>query len=189
MKTTTAPRPVTATQFARMTPAKQRIAIANDVLARLRTKQLYASPGDWVYVPGAPIRDLQKLLKQKAECHVCALGAAVCGVAHFEDRIKLNDESFRVGVNLTGSVLESAANSRNARRLEKIFGKAQLYTIEFAFEGGDGVIGSSVLRTVGIDDGTIDRLGAFYDKHVDDNKRLRAIWQKVARHPEGRFVV
>lgn len=55
--------------------------------------------------------------------------------------------------------------------------------MEFAFEGGRGLFGSSEFTSK-----QVEKLDAFYEKYPDDTKRLRAILKNVIKNKE-KFVV
>ncbi len=179
--------------FGKLSKANQRVAIAKDILSRISTKQLVGESGVWVNVPSAPeykrdvcgnilnydaIVDLQEQLNKGVSCECCALGAAMCGLAFYEDKIKVENQ-------------RSDYEDEVEKRLRQIFGKKQLELIETAFELGSGALAEDVYEEDGEGDEKLDDSGdpivkpryraavAFGERYLDDNKRLKAIWSNV----------
>lgn len=94
-------------QFASLTVADKRVAVARDVIAQLDLKQLIAHSGVYADLRGA----------NKEECHVCALGALGVSV-------------------LNGSALHCSAYSLR-EGLAGIFDRDVLVEVEQAFECWD----------------------------------------------------
>lgn len=169
-------------KFQKLSPRKQRIAIAEDVVeqvkvrAYLATTSLYvqsstledAIDGKWneekrTYTGGI---DLQTaLLKGVPDCQVCGLGAAFCSMARLGDQVELSD----------------ADNIHDT--LEPIFGAHQLALIEYAFEGDDA---GGTSEDAGMSEEEMEACVNFHEKYPDDNKRLRAIFKNVIKN-DGSF--
>ncbi len=191
-------RPPTAAQlakrneaFQKLTPAQKAVAIAKDVLERLKTKQIKAETGIWVQVAEVAkanrrtdwfeenvtlkslglSKDLQTLVDQKVQCECCALGGAICSLAHFEDRVDLD----RSG---------DTALGRKEGRLKKIFGK-NLALIEHAFECGDGYFtGESSFDEYSEE---AKRAADFGNRYRSDSARMKAIFTNIIKN-NGQFV-
>jgi hypothetical protein len=174
--------------FQALSPGDRRRAIAFDILARIESAQLIAETGEWLtveipYMRRGEGRDLQALMHGDTQCRVCAIGAAICSIAAFEDAINVygNDDYGRPGV--------SPNKDSIAKRLSELFGMDQALLIERAFEGA----GAALRHNVGaypapepLSQDLIDAADAFHDRY-DQTDRLRAIWTLIAEHPEGRF--
>lgn len=155
--------------FHKMSNKRQRIAIAEDVLAQIKAKKYVAMPGtyvqsdtldDLVNEPSEEAFDLQKALLGKApECNVCGLGAAFCSMARLGDELSLDD----------------ADNVHT--HLEPIFGGDQLVLIESAFEGDDfsGPLGQ-------LSEKELKACQKFFEKRPDDDKRLTSIFRNVIKN-------
>jgi hypothetical protein len=156
--------------FHRMSNKRQRIAIAEDVLAQIKARRYVAEPGTYVHsdelnnlvsdqTNEEPF-DLQKALLGKApECNVCGLGAAFCSMARLGDRVGMEDAD-EVHVHL-----------------KPIFGGHQLVLIESAFEGDD-FSGSNW----DLSEEELKACMKFHAKYSDDDKRLAAIFRNVVKN-------
>jgi hypothetical protein len=157
--------------FHRMSNKRQRIAIAEDVLAQLKTERYRAEQGTYVQAYGlenlleTKSVDLQTVLLGDApQCNVCGLGAAFCSMARLGDQATLDD------VNNIHTMLEP------------IFGWQQVVLIESAFEGDDFSSGQHYI----LSEEEIKACQNFFDKRPDDNKRLAAIFRNIIKN-EGTF--
>ena len=157
--------------FHRMSNKRQRIAIAEDVLAQLKAKSYRAEQGTYVQSYGLENLldtknvDLQTaLLSDAPQCNVCGLGAAFCSMARLGDNATLDD---------VNSIHEM---------LEPIFGWEQVVLIESAFEGDDFSSGQRYT----LSEEEMKACQSFFDKRPDDNKRLAAIFRNVIKN-EGTF--
>lgn len=173
-----APRAISPAKWAAMTAPQRAVAIAKDVLYRIAIGQLEATPGTWVAVPSSPTKDLQEAILQQQHCHACALGAAICGVARFEDRIQLDDQR-RVGL--------WAANVSD--RLIEVFGDNEARAMEVAFEGSQSSGFGDCLHSVADRpaEDLYQRALAFAAKHGPDRsrhakRRLKAIYANIVKH-------
>ncbi len=175
--------------FQALSPAEKRRAIAQDVLARVATNQLVPKPQMWVNVlhanlPRGEKADLQRMLFERPEviCEVCAIGAAICGLAALEDRITAEGNSMGAGVGLN-HVFDNQAPDLLAR-LDALFGYEQVRTIERAFERD-----KADLFADDCPDQLLDEADTFYRRNPDDRARFLAIWTAILNHPEGLFDV
>lgn len=168
--------------FNRLSKKKKRIAIANDILARIAAKQIVGESGVWAIAVDPKTNDLQEHLDGNGKCQCCALGAAICGVAFFKDQIELNYD-------------DEASYGDNRDELRDIFGEKQLSLIENAFEGGDGYFNDDAYDWDSEDDNGGDlKLKPLYKKAISfgkrynsDTSRLKAIWSNVVKN-DGTFV-
>lgn len=171
--------------FQALSPAEKRRAIARDVLERLAVGRLIPSPGSWVVFRsfGAET-DLQAALHDpnEAPCYCCALGAAACGVAHFEDALKLSQHH--------PLVRELEVDAFRDRLIE-LFGLHQIGMIERVFEGSGAAFLNRLSIAVPLDEQmTHEEEKACYELRwaLDGaHAYLKAIWADVAADPEGLF--
>ncbi len=106
--------------FKKMTKAEKRVAIAKDVIANLKTRQLKPLSGTYFSIAAGDEFDLQTALAKGAECTVCALGGLfACAVPY------KNGDMGAVDIH-NGMVI--------INYLRGIFEKKQLDLIETAFE-------------------------------------------------------
>lgn len=177
-------------QFTAMTPAEKRRAIANDVLARLDAKQLVPTPQRWVTIPTylGEERDLQTILHLHPEvpCNVCAIGAAIVGLAHFVDEVELKPSGGHEGLFVSLSAWFAISPQHSAHlRLIDVFGQDQLLLIERAFEGKE----ADLPGQTEMPEAERQRCYAYRDRSPKAPADLfRAIWESIAAHPEGLFV-
>lgn len=167
--------------FHRMSNKRQRVAIAEDVLAQLKLKKYLATPGTyvrsdklediidgvWDAEKGETVGalDLQTaLLSKSPDCNVCGLGAAFCSMARLGDQAELSD-------------VENIHE-----HLEPIFGMHQIALIEFAFEGED----AGGTAEDNLSEKETDACYRFYDKRPDEDKRLAAIFRNIVKN-DGSF--
>jgi hypothetical protein len=119
--------------FGKLSPARQRMAIARDVLAQLATGKIVAESGTYFdsltfKVRGAGTQ-LQKSLQQMESCDVCAIGSLfVCGV--------LKANALTAGeAGVSGDYIGSGIMTSY---LSRFFTREQLGLIESAFETDTG---------------------------------------------------
>ena len=169
--------------FRRMSKKRQRLAIANDVLAQLKAKKYVATRGTYHAIDkhlywSDPYGEYQKaylsmeidmqkaLLKNTVACEVCGLGAAFCSLSRLGNEIRWDEDDHQV--------------------LYPIFSKDQIDMIETAFEGwGKETVSYNGMN---LDDSIIKKTMRFYRKYPDDNKRLAAIFRNIIRH-DGIFTL
>lgn len=156
-----------------------RIAIAKDVLKRLRGKKLIPLQGTYVR-PANRVFDLfddedsqqsqaQKHLDKLTDgCRVCALGAMFCSYVALKNKAKvfefLNSDSFY----------------DVEYRLKQAFSYSQLELIEGAFEG------TWIQRESQLENA--DEIMAFVDKYACPRERMRAIMKNIIKN-DGTFVL
>jgi hypothetical protein len=145
-------------RFKALPKAKQRVAIAKDVLLQLKLKKIVATPGTYCKSSNLSLRqtpDLQKaLLKYKnATCNVCGIGAAFLSMARLGDDAALGDDYHH--------------------KLQRCFSQRAISNIETAFEGWYSE--------------TDQKARAFYQLYPDATDRLTAIFENIIKH-KGNFV-
>ena len=117
--------------FSKMTKPEKRIAIANDVLMRLRTGKFKAEAGEYISIDSdfSDMERAQKVIKAKeTTCTVCAKGALFCSDVALENKLTLDELKNETGVSTT-----NYGNPKN-KQLLAIFSVQQLDLIECAFE-------------------------------------------------------
>ncbi len=163
----------------RMSKAKKRVAIAEDVIASLKAGKFMAAAGNGYVTPQHGDKRLRELLRsthgesmQKAfeelpPCEVCALGSMlIAGVGRFNNH----------AVNIDHWVGdEFALREATTEFLDKYFDDKQLELIEAAFEGSEELYN-----------------GVVYDfqdwlPNAGDDARLTAIMRNIIKN-EGTFV-
>lgn len=131
---------MTSEKFNLLSPEKQRIAVAKDVIAQIKAKRYKPAhkgyvkflDGNFDIIDAAKdtSEDLQTCIPKLKECAVCARGAI------FLSTVKI-DNSFSVdNVNYTWNGVYEVEEEDIEERLKLIFGDQQ-YLIEYAFEGWD----------------------------------------------------
>ncbi len=115
---------LTREQFLKLTKRQQRVAIAEDVLARLNAKLLIAQAGTFVEVVGSFTRSATKEVLNSNQCHACAKGALVCAWLGTMNEHTVSDFS-----------LDSEVTSPGHDELLATFGKSLYDALERLFEG------------------------------------------------------
>jgi len=161
---------INKTEFNKLSAAQKRVAIAKDVLLRIKKKNIKQYQGDFFLNK----EDIFEELDEKdsiqdainsSQCEVCAKGALVCSWVGNFNKVKKEDiESFEVNL-----VFEDAA----PKGLVKLFGRDMLDSIEYNFEGEDYAWTSH------------NALRKGYNKKYNNN--LRAIMQNIIEN-EGKFI-
>ena len=132
---------MTKKQFDKLTPAKQRVFVAQDVLLQLKAEKYVAKRGYYVSSPtlcadGWSNNDAsaQQMIKEEV-CHVCAKGALVCSYVRNFNNMQIKN-------------LPLTAN--NHPELNEIFGRRLWNIIEALFEGWifdkNGFVNQSMLH-------------------------------------------
>jgi hypothetical protein len=120
-----------STKFEGLTPAEKRVAIAEDVLERLRTGRVKAAHG--AYVRGAFGRmteDIADAFDQVKTCKACAIGATfVAALAMGRGFLKSDMRSFY------DQTISEMRPTDMKFYLSRYFNTDQLKAIECAFEG------------------------------------------------------
>ena len=162
--------------FKSLSAAKKRIAIAEDVIASLNTKQLTAATGDYIQLDNlSKDDDFQTALALGQKCTVCALGGLFTCAVKVKNAIETHD------------VDDSNYRDQEIKDyLDGIFTRDQLCLIESAFE-----------RKNHMDDGnneTEDEHGnvvyreplksaiEFGSKYKTDKGRMIAIMQNIIKN-------
>ncbi len=181
------PRPPTITlaRFNRLSKRSQRIAIAKDVLARLKTRQLKPRSGAFVVIePDRATSDsLQLYVNEGKPCEVCALGAAMCAFAGVANKIPLQPDDWNHSYISQVYFTSSGAD----KRLRRCFSMRSLVAMELAFENGQGAYayseGEICFNTYAGTPRTLAaHIKAFVAKHPNQSRRLKAIYQNVVEH-------
>lgn len=133
-------------RFLALSPEKQRVKIAKDVLASLETKRIKASPGTYFEL-SKPIqigknKDLQNIIQdaQFPTCEVCALGSIFHALVDNADRFKLTSGHLTNTYDVekggyARNRLQSLGSEDGMRQLlRKHFSPRQITLIESAFE-------------------------------------------------------
>lgn len=124
--------------FAKASPAKKRVMIAQDVLAALKARRLKARAGMYLVGDLAGKKgELRDILPTVPPCSVCAKGAIMLCTVMRRDRVKVNDV-----FGYYDHFDERTENRRSAfkgrkmsRLLGGVFSPSQLAMIENEFEG------------------------------------------------------
>jgi hypothetical protein len=162
------------------------IAVAKDVIKQLNSQKNPLCAGNYGYVASdykfeSDAGDLQKYVEevQKANCRVCALGAALLSKARLFNHVPVKKiSSKRYGTETFGIDVD---NETVYKGLSSVFSKAQMQLIESAYERGN--FGPESRRAK---DEIIDAI-LFGDKYVDKKERLIAIMRNLIKN-EGVFI-
>ena len=168
------------THFASLTPAQQRIAIAKDVIASVRSGQYEASPGTYFSTFGIPDdavgKELQTFLKKGVECNVCVLGAC------FASKVKIaNNYKLRSHADFRGEVDFDRINDEARFKLGSVFPVRHRDLMESAFEQSD--------MHESDDSADYDRIQEaieFGNRYADPAERMIAIMTNII-HNGGTF--
>jgi hypothetical protein len=174
--------------FWKLSPSKQRIAIAKDVLLSLKLKKLEALSG--VYLGFVMKKQIKKadtphkldslFRKKEVACQVCGIGACFFGL------VNLGNSAPTADFILGGVKRETRLSDGNMRELlRKVFPSAQLTLIECAFEesngfndyGSDGYYAKPINK---------EKAKNFGNKFDNDEDRLKAIMGNIIKH-KGTF--
>ena len=169
--------------FKRMSKAQKRVAVAKDVIASIKAKQLVAKARTYIDVKAEgkdgydnntfKHPDFQTALAMGQQCTACALGGLFVCAVKFENKIATEDAND----NIDQPDLHDY--------LQHLFPYEQLQLIEIAFEQSWGI--------PGFDNGddVPDKWKtavAFGQKHpTDDAARMTAIMRNIIRN-EGTFI-
>ncbi len=167
-------------RFHKLPPAKQRVAIAKDVLASIRTRKLRPRRGrylninfgdgyDVVYSRG----EIQPLLLGGAKCEACAVGSCFLSAARLGDKQK--------GIQDLWHIHQSPSSA--ARRH---FSKEQLALMEFAFERFSVRMCSSEDGVGGLTSDLQAVAAKFRNRYRSDESRLSAIMRNIIKN-KGEF--
>lgn len=163
--------------FAKLSPAQQRVMIAMDVLAQLELKRFEAATGTYVSLFfKKPVTQetfhkmsASKVLDQAASCEACALGSCLLSLASRTNTLG--------GLKLCSSGGEHeipsdlVRDSRDMRpELNKYFSPDQLDLIESAFE------------CTNMSDREVHVAIEFGSKHSENGERLKAIMTNIVKN-------
>lgn len=164
-------------EFNNLSPAQKRVAIAQEVLARLAADKFHARRG-WFYlwrsdVPTAG--DLNKEMQpvaERATCTVCALGGLFMSAV-----IKGNNQTLTYS--LAGDVAsgDACGFSPMINKLKEYFSQDQIILIEMAFERGGGYYAGE-LDAEQFPEGWEEAQG-FGQAWIDDRTRMEAIMRNI----------
>ena len=171
----------TIEEFAILSPAEKRRAIARDAINQIRTQRFFAESGVYLFTEdlrqqvGRDLREV--LLEQNRSCSVCGLGAC------FASMIRLENDLVLSSADLWSSCSMSRSTGAFLSRLQRHFEPAQLELIECAFE-----ISDDYAHVLSPDDDEVQRVVDFGDKYAhSDQERLLAILNEIANDEEGEF--
>ncbi len=160
-------------KFDKLSPAKQRMTIAQDVLDRIEMKQIVANGGLTCEIDSPTEKPIKEQLKNiDFKCEACAKGALFLSfigiVNHYDDT---NPKKF------------AGINSDEMTLLSKIFLQEQLVMIEIAFEGCEFNYNRNVYLTAKV----INKCKAYKYKFSNDHDRLIAICKNIIKN-KGTFI-
>lgn len=148
-----------------MTPEimKQRVAIAEDVLLRLKASKLKAGKGSYLLDEDWPDLDQTSDARPvidviEAACQVCARGAMLLSQVRLFNCLTV------------GEVRSSSIGIMNRKHLQPIFGDDQINLIESAFEMDDFTWG---------DNNDADGAIGFGERYDEPEERLAAIMNNI----------
>jgi hypothetical protein len=139
--------------FNRASKAQKRVMIAQDILARIKTRQYVATTGTWVspnfHAQGAEDdASVQKLLNEKGvQCECCGVGSVLLSCVAFKNQVTARDVQ-EYGLDY-GMMSDKDVDDKAG--VWDIFSKKQLALIEIAFEQGDGMYAPSNGNILGAD--------------------------------------
>lgn len=154
-------------------PMQARVAIARDVIKRIRLEALRVRTGRYVHA----LNDAEfqpTLASIEQGCEVCALGACLLSFTRLYNQFPLKQVVRRLEND------EQLEREDVDKRLMQVFGRMQMGLIESAFErmwdGWDPLTASDLIR----------QAVAFGDRHRNPSDRLLAIMQNIVDH-KGEF--
>lgn len=186
-----------------MTKAEKRVAIARDVLKRLRYLHLkednYITEITSVELKVPPTANAQEVLPVvEKKCEVCALGGMLLSYCRLYDKMTVEDLLPETDNENESDEMRYAGSFAVNDHLGKIFSLAEMARIETAFEGtrengwrmyapieqnyyhGDHPPTMSAEQR--------DAANDFHDKYPEPSERLRAIMQNIVKNG-GTFVL
>lgn len=163
---------VTQEQFEAMTIPQRWVAVANDVLAQLNAGRVVAAAGSWVVYPEKTTFSRSSLTNPELPpCEACGVGAAFISLVRCGNEFEMEGERM-----LDVSSIAPLFCDR--------LGEPQMYALEYAFEGGQGLVdmdGDIYTDEEGVisvlSDDECDRLD--FEEPVGSEERLRAIMQCI----------
>jgi len=175
--------------FRRMSPAKRRVTLAQDVLSQIAIQRLIPEHG--LYVRRTDGRDLFKASRPLREvvdtkCEVCAKGALLVAAADRMNGVKLKSVVRRDDIDSDNDVdLDSVASDEIKQYLRGVFDEKQLDLIEGVFEDYDLRQWLDEKTVAAVDPQYGSRQGIHYrvsrsdSKNEDAKVRLTAIMRNI----------
>ena len=163
--------------FAKLSKAEKRVAIAKDVLAQIAAGKYVAEAGVYVETQ-IPVtqQDSDKQvcdLIEGKECHVCALGSVFVSAVKFADKLTVGDvEEFPYVYDEDDPV---NLNPFQSGYLTQFFSRGQLGLMECCFERGPAGDFSGAVDDMELP----EQWGSSFE---DDRDRLVAIMENVVRN-------
>lgn len=167
------------TKFEALSKAEKRVAIAKDVIAQVKAKQMKAATG-YGYVAfdsavtAKPDQCLYEVVdKNRKDCFVCGIGALFCSALKLKNKFDVADLGYH-SYEESGSVeIDEISHGTVAKYMKPWFSELQLDLVETAFEG----------YTTGLvwdmDGDTAERISSFCGNEGDADARLVAIMQNI----------
>ena len=174
-------------EFSKLTKAEKRVAVAKDVLARIKTKNITPVSGTFFCSKTQPEGSIKNELKNN-KCGACAKGSLFLSFIGFTNKFNFND--FDIKTSSFGDYIDDKfkyfvtrgeeLNSDEMKRLSVLFSRKQLSVIETAYEG------SVYYWNEEITNKEENACMAFYDKHNSTTERLTAICNNIIKN-KGTF--
>ena len=167
--------------FSKMSIVEKRIAIAKDVIERIKISQFLPEQGvfceidgddiseyEGKTITGEPITEVCDIVNSKQYCSVCAKGGLFMSYVGYVDNLKIDD--------LTYGTRKASLNGNEMRSLSKIFSQKQLSLIETTFEN------SSYNWNVELSDEEREICRRFHDKYRHTSERLIKIMKNIIKN-------
>ena len=170
--------------FSKLTKPQQRVAIAKDVIARIKTKQFKPEADTFIRGLNGNDDDMsveQLVNKEHVECDVCAKGGLFLSLIGFVNNFKIEDFAQGTWGGVDGHD-NAALNSKAMRKLQKIFSETQLALIESAFEG------MRLDYNIGITNDQFKKCKSIYKRFKSDKNRLIHICENIIKN-KGTFTI
>ena len=163
--------------FSKMTKMQKRVALAEDVIASVRSKKYMADAGTYLSMDnkndGSCDATMNNYKNADVQCNVCAIGSL------FMSRVKKS----KIG-NLGRGIIHEDSDSM-VKSLKGIFTNKELRLLEYAFEGDD-IEGLFCDDTDEHDVIAFDCF-SFHDKYSTDRGRLIGIMKNIIKN-KGNFI-
>ncbi len=182
MKNIKAPKAISPAKWRSMGRVGKVLAVCRDVIYRVKNHQIIPEMGVWVKsdLDNYEGRDLQTSIKKGNNCTACAIGGAICGIAFFEDKIKMGNTEI-------SEYNEVRLSQSIQGKISKIFGEENMRAMEAAFEtasyrydgGGGSGLGRGLART---NKDLYLRASRFGRRYKSDRNRMLAIYQNIIDH-------
>jgi hypothetical protein len=169
-------------KFDKLSPAKQRMTIAQDVIDRIKIGQITPSTGRTLHkfnIQRSPNYSVKKLLAQPIfNCQACALGAMFMANVGINNNCNVNTTQH---ITASSSILKRAVNND----LSDIFSVKQMALIEIAFEQTVSIANGSVIHSKHDLDRSIKFCGEGH-KRLNDKDKLLKICNNIIKN-QGAF--